>query len=190
MQHLEGCNVGLDGVVDQQANYQKSGFTLEHANQRFEGTSTGQHPHHPNLVPLSNIPAESITRYAAAFFPSERSKFMHQWLKQRNSHALGILAHGKLAGLVLARPCQTGFKIGPLFADSPEIAESLFLAAQSKLTPGTPIFLDIPATNPLARDLVAQHQMHCSFDTARMYTGTAPDIALERTYGITSFEIG
>lgn len=28
------------------------------------------------------------------------------------------------------------------------------------------------------------------FETARMYTGAAPDIALARLYGVTTFELG
>jgi len=28
------------------------------------------------------------------------------------------------------------------------------------------------------------------FETARMYTQTAPELSLQRTYGITSFELG
>ena len=37
MARLEGRVVGLDGVVDQQANYQRSGFVLAHRNIRFGG---------------------------------------------------------------------------------------------------------------------------------------------------------
>jgi hypothetical protein len=28
------------------------------------------------------------------------------------------------------------------------------------------------------------------FSTARMYTGLAPDVSWDRTYGVTSFELG
>jgi hypothetical protein len=37
MERLEGCTVGLDGVVAQQANYRRSGFALAHRNIRFRG---------------------------------------------------------------------------------------------------------------------------------------------------------
>jgi GNAT superfamily N-acetyltransferase len=37
MNRLEGCSIGLDGVVAQQENYKKSGFVLAHRNLRYEG---------------------------------------------------------------------------------------------------------------------------------------------------------
>src|SRR6056297_3205860 len=37
MKDVEGYNVALDGVVDQQPNYKKSGFKLAHRNIRFKG---------------------------------------------------------------------------------------------------------------------------------------------------------
>jgi hypothetical protein len=39
LRRLEGRVVGLDGVVDQQENYKKSGFLLAHRNVRYQGTA-------------------------------------------------------------------------------------------------------------------------------------------------------
>lgn len=44
LKYLEGCNVGLDGVVEQQGNYMQSGFKLAYGNIRFEGTGGGEQP--------------------------------------------------------------------------------------------------------------------------------------------------
>ena len=41
-----------------------------------------------------------------------------------------------------------------------------------------------------ARLLVERHGMTPVFETARMYTGTAPTLPLERIFGVTSFELG
>ena len=39
--HLQGCTVGLDGVVAQQANYARSGFVYAYRNVRYSGVPTG-----------------------------------------------------------------------------------------------------------------------------------------------------
>ena len=44
--------------------------------------------------------------------------------------------------------------------------------------------------NPAALELVAAHAMAPVFETARMYTGTAPTLAIDRLDGITTFELG
>ena len=93
-------------------------------------------------------------------------------------------------GYGVIRPCRTGYKIGPLFADSPELAESLFLALTSKVQATEPIFLDTPEVNQAAVALAERHAMQVSFETARMYTGDFPELPVNRLFGMTSFEIG
>ena len=44
MAYLNGRNVGLDGVLAQQANYRKSGFTLAYRNIRYQGKGDGSEP--------------------------------------------------------------------------------------------------------------------------------------------------
>ena len=80
--------------------------------------------------------------------------------------------------------------MGPLFADSPEYAEQLFLALKSHAPENAQVFLDIPAINAAAVDLVKRHQMVVSFETARMYTGQSPDLPINRLFGVTTFELG
>ncbi len=82
-----------------------------------------------------------------------------------------------------------GFKIGPLFADSREFAEALFLAV-CEAARGEPVFLDVPEANAAAVALAEQNGMHKVFETARMYTRFEPDVSLGRTFGVTTFELG
>ena len=49
MSYLGARNIGLDGVVEQQPNYMKSGFTLAHRNVRYEGV--GPAPRNPQAPP-------------------------------------------------------------------------------------------------------------------------------------------
>jgi GNAT superfamily N-acetyltransferase len=188
---LEGRSVGLDGVIDQQENYRKSGFVLTHRNIRYQGTRVlggGTDP--AAIVPLSKLPFAKISAYDQEFFPDTRGQFLKCWINQTQGAALGFVQGGSLAGYGALRRCRSGYKIGPLFADTPDIAENLFLALQQDIPNGAPIFLDTPAVNGAAVDLAKRHNMAPVFETARMYAGQTPDLPLDRTFGITSFELG
>lgn len=188
--YLEGADIGLDGVVSQQENYKKSGFNLAYRNIRYEGIGGGEHPKNSEIVELSTLSFETIDRYDRPFFPVNRSQFTKSWISQPECHALGIMKNGKLAGYGVIRKCRNGAKIGPLSADNPELAETLFLALKSKTSSSEPIFLDTPEVNQDAVALAEKYKMNVSFETARMYMGDFPDIPTSRLFGVASFEIG
>lgn len=184
--HLGTRNIGLDGVVAQQANYAKSGFRLAHRNVRYEGAAGGISP--AGLVDLRSVPFAQVEAYDEALFPAARSGFLQRWIRQPESAALGVVVDGRLAGYGVVRRCRSGFKIGPLFADSDSLAEDLFrgLAARAE----EPLFLDAPEVNAGAAQLAIRHSMRPRFQTARMYTHVPPVLAHERIFGITTFELG
>lgn len=190
LKYLEGRNICLDGVVGQQDNYKKSGFKLAYGNIRYEGHCGGNPPKNEDIVKLSTLPFETIDSYDQQFFPANRSHFIKCWIDQPDSRALGIMQSEKLSGYGVIRACHTGYKIGPLFADSPELAESLFLALKSPLKPSESVYLDTPKVNPAALSLAERYNMKVSFETARMYTGEIPEMPLNQLFGVTSFEIG
>lgn len=195
MAHLSGRNVGLDGVLARQADYASSGFRLAHRNIRFEGTgavpaAAAAVAHADHVVPLSTFPFDEIARYDRRYFADERSAFLRCWVAQPHSVALGIAGPQGLAGYAVLRPCREGYKVGPLFADTPAGAEALFARLRGRVPPGAPVFLDVPEPNAEAMALAGRHQMRACFETARMYTGPQPDLCLERQYGITTFELG
>jgi GNAT superfamily N-acetyltransferase len=186
---LEGRNMGLDGVVEQQENYKRVGFKLAHRNIRYQGTGGSSH-HGPEIFRLSSLPFETVDTYDRPFSPAYRPAFIKSWISQPDSHALGIMQNGNLAGYGVIRQCRTGFKIGPLYADNPELAESLFLALISQVGPSEQVYLDVPEINREAVALAHHHKMTVSFETARMYNEEVPRLPLHRVFGVTSFEIG
>lgn len=190
MQRLEGRNVGLDGVVAQQGNYRESGFKLAYRNIRYAGTGGGDGPGDADIVTLPFVPFEIVESYDRPFFPEARPEFLRSWIRQPDSTALGIMQNGTLAGYGVMRRCRDGRKIGPLFADGPELAESLLVALGAEAEPGEPVYLDTPEVNPAAVSLAKRHNMEVVFETARMYTGPEPDLPLQRLFGATSFEVG
>lgn len=190
LKSLAGRAIGLDGVVEQQANYIKSGFGLAHRNIRYEGKGDRSAAPTVPIVPLSSRPITEIITYDRAFFPADRADFLTNWIAQPDSYAVGIVRDGKLRGYGVLRACRTGTKIGPLFADTPQNAEGLFLTLKARVSPGEPFFLDVPAVNASAVSLAETQHMHPVFETARMYTQPQPHLSSDRTYGITTFELG
>ncbi|MCB1497718.1 MAG: GNAT family N-acetyltransferase [Bauldia sp.] len=188
MARLGDRTIGLDGVVDQQANYAKSGFVLAERNIRFSGVpSVGAPGDHP-IVVLDGM-SPSLADYDAAMMPARRADFLRHWINPDHRHTLGYVRDGRIRGYGTIRPCREGYKIGPLFADTPEIAEALFnrLVATSN---GEPVSIDVPEPNTAGVALATRHGLTPSFETARMYRGTPPSVPLNDIYGITSFELG
>lgn len=187
MKRLAGRNVGLDGVAAQQANYRRSGFQYAYPNVRFQGLGGGSTP--TGVVDLAEVPFEDISSYDARHFRAPREAFLWAWIKRPGGQSLGIVEGERLRGYGVMRPCRVGHKIGPLFADTPAIAERLF-AALSASVPGDPVFLDVPRPNIAAVALAERHGMAPVFETARMYTGGDPGLPVDRIYGVTTFELG
>ncbi|MDD5169833.1 MAG: GNAT family N-acetyltransferase, partial [Syntrophales bacterium] len=188
--YLKGRTVGLDGVLAQQGNYGRSSFTLAYRNIRHQGSGGGLSPDDPEIVRLSRVSFDEICAYDRPFFPDDRLQFLRCWIDLPRSTALGILMNGRLAGYGVVRICRSGYKIGPLFADSPELAERLFLALRAHTPDGAPVFLDTPEVNAAAIDLTKRYKMIVAFETARMYRGKIPDLPIDRMFGVTTFELG
>jgi GNAT superfamily N-acetyltransferase len=180
---------GLDGVVAQQANYAKSGFRLAYRNIRFGGPAPSAAATASAIVPVADIPFDRVLAYDRIFFPAPRPAFLSLWLTPPRGAALAMLDGDRIVGLGAIRACRQGHKIGPLYADEESVAEALFLRLVAHARGGG-VFLDVPEPNAAALRLARRHGLAPVFETARMYTGAAPEIPLARLYGVTSFELG
>jgi hypothetical protein len=179
--------VGLDGVVAQQNNYRKSGFSFAYNNIRHGGSLPGMSAS-PATVPLSKLPFEAVARDDATVFPATRPAFLRAWIAAEGHIGRALVRNGSLAAWGVIRPCRTGRKIGPLIADDRAAAEAVFAALVGSA--GGEVFLDVPEPNREARALAAAHGLTPVFETARMYSGPIRAVALERVYGVTTFELG
>lgn len=190
MHYLGSRNIGLDGVTAQQENYKKSGFALAYKNIRYEGISRAVQEQYADVVFLAEVTFEEILRYDTQLFPAARPNFLRMWTMQPGSRTVVALRKGAVVGYGTIRQCDRGYKIGPLFADTDIIAEELFATLNNTITPGSTIYLDTPEINPAAVVLAERHGMTAVFETARMYTGEAPDIDVQKVFGVTTFELG
>ncbi|WP_108880918.1 GNAT family N-acetyltransferase [Anderseniella sp. Alg231-50] len=188
-----GASIGMDGVFDMQDYYAKGGFNFSHRDIRYqvefadgvEECASGS----DHIVPIDEVPFEFLAAYDRTCFPAPRPVFLGDWTSQPDALALGCLREGKLCGYGVIRRCLAGCKVGPLFADDERAAQALY----SHLAPfadGTPVFLDVPENNPKATELARRYGMQEVFGCARMYLGAPPDIAHNRIFGVTTFELG
>lgn len=187
--YLDGRNVGLDGVLAQQANYERSGFTLAYRNVRYEGRRPAAVPPAAGIVDLGEVPFDEVVAYDRTVFPVERRAFLERWIAMPDSVALGLRRDGVLAGFGVARKCRAGYKIGPLFADDEAGADELFRAFYGRVDDDL-VYLDVPEPHRAAVALAERYGMTPSFETVRMYSGEEPQVALDRIFGVTTFELG
>ncbi|QFT54299.1 GNAT family N-acetyltransferase [Microbulbifer sp. THAF38] len=188
-----GASVGLDAAFQMQDFYGEGGFEFSHRNLRFSMdkplSKANNSASEYEICPLADIPFDQLLQYDLTCFPACREKFLRTWLSPEGVQALGLMQSGELCGYGVIRRCADGYKVGPLFANSGELAEALLRELSSSVEVG-PIFLDVPENNPEAMALVKKYNMKEVFGCARMYLGPKPDIANERVFGVTTFELG
>ncbi len=100
-----------------------------------------------------------------------------------------VIENGAVRAYGTIRQCRTGSKIGPLFAEDESAADLLFRQLAGVAAPG-PVILDVPEPNGQAVNLALRYGLSPVFETARMYRGEVARLPLDRTYGITTFELG
>ncbi|MEU5807940.1 GNAT family N-acetyltransferase [Streptomyces sp. NPDC047718] len=204
MERLDGRLIGLDGVVEQQDNYRKSGFVHAWNNVRHEGwpqrsgaggraaaTGSGRGPGAGGVavVDAAALPFGLLAAYDRRFFPEPRDSFLSAWTALPGRTALAAVRDGRIEGFGVVRPCSGASRIGPLYAATPHIAAAL-LQRLAEHTPDGVVAVDVPDANPAATELVTGLGLVPTFEAARMYTGPAPDLELSGLYGVTSLELG
>ena len=189
MAHAGSRVVGLDGVVAQQENYRKSGFKLAYANIRYGGTVTTPAAAPSGIIALRDIPFAMVEASDATVFPAARAAFLRAWIGTPGHIGYALMRGGALAGWGVIRPCRSGRKIGPLVADDRAAAEAVLSALLAQAGSGE-VFLDVPGVNNDAVALAQSLGLAPVFETARMYTGAIPKLAVERVFGVTTFELG
>lgn len=189
MEHAGPRTIGLDGVVDQQENYAKSGFTRAYANIRFGGRPEAPPARAGAASPLESVPLAALVASDRMVFPASRDPFLRRWTNTPGHEGCAVLREGALAGWGVIRPAREGWKIGPLVADDRRAAETVLAGLLTGIADG-PVFLDVPEVNAEGLALARDIGLAPVFETARMYRGEVPTLRLDQLYGVASFELG
>lgn len=182
-----GSTIGMDGVFGMVPFYERGGFSLAYRDLRFEGSACGVRDE--AVVDLRDVPFDTVDQYDRLHVPAPRREFLQKWIAQPGARGGVLLEHGRPAAYGMVRPCRVGFKVGPLFADTADLADRL-LGHLLSLIDGAQVQLDVPEPNEAGTGLAQRYGLAESFGCARMYLGPDPKLPLQRIFGVTSFEFG
>src|SRR5262249_29116118 len=182
-----GASIGMDGGFAMVPFYERSGFVFAHKDLRFEGIARGTIDAEVQQLDLSTF--DIVDRFDRAHVPAPRTSFLQRWMFQAGAYAVGLFEKDELAGYGIARPARTGYKIGPLFAARPDIAERLVMSLMAQIA-GEQVQLDVPEPNQAGIRLALRLGFREVFGCARMYHGAVPNSPIGSIFGVTSFEFG
>lgn len=187
---FNGWTLGLDGVPEQIETYARQGFVVAHENLRYSADTAALPPPEGSgsIVPVGAVDFDSLVAYDGRHFFGPRPEFLKRWIQGDRRKAVVSLADSRVVGFAASRQTSTGHRIGPVFADSAEIAKEMILTLSHDLA-GT-VAIDVPIPNRAATELFKGLGMEPGFETSRMYRGTPPELPLDKIFGITSLELG
>ncbi|MEM0965559.1 MAG: GNAT family N-acetyltransferase [Verrucomicrobiota bacterium] len=183
-----GATIGMDGVPAMESFYGRGGFVTNHYNVRMSGKAASATPN-PNIKDLALISWDEILKLDQQGFSTNRETLLRYWIDLPESFSFGYQSEGKLEGFGVIRPASDGFRIGPLFAETANIAEKLLLSLCGAVS-GERVYVDMPDINPEAIPMAKRLGMNEVSRCARMYAGPPPDIPYDKTFAVASLELG
>ena len=181
MAYLGDRTIGLDGVPEQQANYRKMGFATQYETMRMGGVPRRAAPRNCELVPLTDGAVVQLLDRDS--FPAVRTEFLDAWIASPHQSWVAY-RNDQAVGFMVLRPCRDAQKVGPLCAHDAGIAADLLAAVDGAVQ------IDVPAHQMAWLRHLESGGFKPEFGTARMYRGPAPDIRMDRVFGVTTLELG
>lgn len=156
--------------------YEKHGFSCLDTIVRWAGTGRGRRTSHEVSVEREVLDVSSC----------DLDK--HAWGDDRSTLLEATARRGTLlqdeSGFTVLQPCGDSWQFGPFLASNDATAEHLFDAAVKRVTLGTKIIADAPASNRSALRLFNRRKMRIAGSNLLMYAGKKPDYRPELIYGL------
>ena len=192
---------GLYAVPKQISRYQLSGYQVNSALQRWQGLPSKNELSviNKNIINISNninSLFNQVLEYDKKVFSAGRESFIKNIIKLPQTKAFIYYDDQKISGYGILRPCQNGFRLGPLYADSLESAKSLAEALFNTIARSEePIFMDSPTANKFIQLFIEYFNLsHVSnYNTTFMFKGECPKYLIEhidKNYAVASLELG
>lgn len=140
-----GLTAGLDATPEGRLVYQPLGFRDEFGLCRLRAEAPALESFAPaefTVRPMASQDVAAVTLIDAAAFGAERRQLIAYLQANQPAHAHVAEAGGRVAGAILARAGRVALHLGPLYADSPEIA--MALATRTIDGMQGPVSLDVP----------------------------------------------
>jgi hypothetical protein len=187
----DATTLGLDGVLEQEPNYARDGFVTAHHSVRYGGTIDLPAPPDAGIRTLGAGDLDALVSFEreARVFAAPRRRFLERWITAPGTTACATGEGDDIVGYGVVRACRDGHKIGPLCCDDRASAERLLAALLARVDDG-PVYLDVPVVNAEGVAMARGLGLEPVFENARMYRGPAPELRLDRVFGVTSFELG
>jgi hypothetical protein len=148
----------------QRSYYERRGFVAAYRNVRWRPIAGGgERP--AGLLDLAAVRFEELAAFDATVFGVPRERFLGVWVDRPPGDALACVRDGQVAAYGVIRRCRIGAKVGPLFAADEELADALLNSLLAAVSPGTEVFIDMPAVNARAQELRAGRAMEPVFET-------------------------
>ena len=202
MEYLDDVRcIGLEAAPHLVGKYSEWGFKNASQTIRWQllNTDTDQHKHKfpknnsLTVVTGPDIPLETIKQYDAEREFTARPHFISQWLKHPSGQVIALVDHKRFChGFARIRPCLLstgeGWRIGPILADSSDLAEILITNLLKK-NKGV-ILIDSPQINSNAQSLLANMGFKQISATTRMYKGSHHVPLTGDVYALACLELG
>jgi ribosomal-protein-alanine N-acetyltransferase len=208
LEHLSDLPcIGLEAAPERIADYAGWGFEPASVTTRWqliqggepELALSGDHGSSTHgsaglaLMAGAAIPTEAVQRYDVEREPSPRPHFLADWLGHPAGSVQALIdGNGRCHGFGRIRPCLLrqgeGWRIGPLLADSADLAGQL-LQGLIASHPGV-VLIDVPDANAAAAPLLRELGFRPLSRTQRMYRGPRPVVPLQDVFGLACLELG